>query len=177
MIKKLFAALESLKNKPYRIVGCNEHSNKTEEIRKFEEKYGFHLPEDFKEFLQSEYGAMILEVCDEEWEEPYNGQVAEADFFRRGLMVYGFGKDLSPDVDLWSRTDDMWEMGYEEFVPFMVHIGDEEEVYCFDEEGNIVLFDYYQSYSEIDIDMSFTELLIKELQELEENRKKYAQQD
>ena len=91
-------------------------------------------------------------------------------------MVYGFGENISRELDLWSRTDDMWEMGYEEFVPFMVHVGDEEEVYCFDEDGNIVLFDYYQSYSEIDIEMSFTELLIKELEQLEENRKEYAEE-
>lgn len=175
-MKKLYALLEVYKKGKYKITSFNASADKTNEIRDFEEKYGFHLPDDFKDFLQSEYGAMLLEVCDEGWEEPYIGQVASASYFRRGLMVYGFGENISRELDLWSRTDDMWEMGYEEFVPFMVHVGDEEEVYCFDEDGNIVLFDYYQSYSEIDIEMSFTELLIKELEQLEENRKEYAEE-
>lgn len=115
----LMNRLRSLENETHRISSCRNNRPQLNEIEYFETKYGFKLPRDFVEFCLSEYGALKLEfLCKQQF---------VSDDLYKGIMVYGFGNNIPREVDIWSRTEDMIEAGYDEYIPFMVYIGGEKK--------------------------------------------------
>ena len=61
------------------------------------------------------------------------------------------------------------KVGYSDCIPFFSVIGDGEQIFCFDREGKIVVFDGYEMH---DVEGDFESFLLGQIAELEERKDK-----
>ena len=93
--------------------------------------------------------------------------------FCRGIMVYGISKDIPEYLDLRIRTRELHEEGYTDYLPFFSVIGDGDEIFCFDREGRIVVFNWYEAKP---VEGDFQSFLLNKIDELEERKERKLKQ-
>lgn len=88
-------------------------------------------------------------------------------------MVYGISKDIPEYLDLRVKTKELHEEGYTDYLPFFSVIGDGEEIFCFDGEGRIVVFNWYEAKP---VEGDFQSFLLNKIDELEERKERKLKQ-
>ncbi len=138
-------------------------------LEAFESEFNIKLPEDFKEFTMSPLGGLYMEVREEIWPMAQEYEVAPFWEFCRGIMVYGISSEVPEYLDLRANTRAFHESGLSDCIPFFSVIGDGEQIFCFDREGKIVVFDGYEMH---DVEGDFESFLLGQIAELEERKDK-----
>jgi len=138
------------------------------DICPFEDRIGFRLPDEFRDFSKSYLGGIYMAAKESIWPRPKAGDVGPYWSFMYGFIVFGFSKEAPEIIDIRARLDEFEAIfGKIGFVPFMMLIGSADR-FCFDSSGQIVEF----SHEEIDnpkvLGISFSDLLMKEIRDLEE---------
>jgi len=136
------------------------------QLEAFEAEIGYRLPDEFREFALHPLGAFYIEVKEEIWPSAKEGEVGPFWTFLRALYVYS----LSDEAPAWmqikkatKRFRDEWQKPY---VPFL-KIETNADPYCFTPEGKIVIHGHETPDEPEQIDMTFSQVVMKELQELE----------
>ena len=142
------------------------------DILAFERRIGFRLPAEFREFALHPLGGLYIEVKEELWPSPKKFDVGPAWTFWRGFMVYALSSEAPDWLQLIPAWEEMEENGYPQLVPFLKILGN-TDLYCFTREGHIVRWHPDDPDDLEKFDGSFSELVVREFQELEErvNRK------
>lgn len=156
----------------YQVVACMGNEPSNEDISAFEESIGMDLPYEFREFTMSSLGGLYMEVREEIWPRAKQYEVGPFWSFLRGIIVFGIAKDIPDFLDIRVKTQELNEMGYTDYIPFLQVIGNGDEIYCFDKLGNIVLLDYYETGECNLVEGAFSDCLMKEIEELEERKER-----
>lgn len=151
----------------YQVVACKGNEPSLEDITSYEESIGMKLPQEYKEFTLSSLGGLYMDVLDSLWPQAELYQVGPFWSFCRGIIVYGIAENIPDFLDVRVRTQELIEDGYTGYIPFMKIIGNGDELYCFNEQGKIVLLNVYESGEVEEIEGTFSECLIHQIQELE----------
>ena len=151
----------------YTVFACQGNEPSDEDIQAFEATIGFRLPDEFREFTKSPLGGLYLEVKEEHWPRPQLYQVGPFWSFLYGLKVFGIAADIPEVLDIRLQTAELESAGYGGLVPCLQVIGD-ANMYCFNEAGEIVLWDREVPEESQPISETFSELLLKEIGELED---------
>jgi hypothetical protein len=67
MKRKAERILDRYMDKDFSLLACGENAASEKEIKAFEKKIGFTLPEDFREFSMSPLGSLLIEVKEDIW--------------------------------------------------------------------------------------------------------------
>lgn len=161
-------------NKTYEVVACMGNEPSEEDIAAFEAHFGITLPEDFRRFTMSPLGGMLMEVREAFWPQAQAFDVGPFWSFLRGFMVFGIAKEIPEFLDIRQQTAQLREQGIEEYVPFLQLIGNGDSVYCFDQTHQIVELDFTSGETTA-INLSFPQLLLQEIAQLEERKNKKMQ--
>ena len=116
-----------------------------------------------------------MEVREEVWPRAKAYDVGPFWSFLRGIFVFGIANEIPEFLDIRKQTAQLREQGIEEYVPFLKQAGNGDSVYCFDKENNIVELDVYTTGEATPVDLSFSQLLLREITELEERKNKKLQ--
>lgn len=171
-LEDIYNYFHSYDKEVFQVFACQDNEPSEEDVAEFEASIGFSLPEEFREYSMSQLGGLYMEVRDEIWPKAKMYDVGPFWSFLRGIMVYGFSADVPENMDIRVQTSDLREDGVPELVPFMQRIGDEDTKYCFNKAGEIVLWSYEEPEEVKPVAMTFSELLMKEIKELEERKDK-----
>ena len=169
-IDKIYEYLRSYDRQTYQIVACGDNPPTEKDISDFEAQYNIHLPSDFRKFTMSSLGGFYMEVREEVWPRAQAFEVRSAWSFWYGIIVYGIADDIPDFLDIRMKTEELHDQGFTEYIPFMSVIGDDGNIYCFDEDNNIVLLSYYATGEATQIDGSFEDCLLRQMEELEERK-------
>jgi hypothetical protein len=154
----------------YSVFACGPNAPKEEVLRAFEARLGYALPADFREFSMSPYGGIYIEVKEAIWPKSQPYDVGPFWSFLRGMMTYGFAKDIPDWMDVRKQTARFQQSSGTKFVPFLKVIGD-ADVYCFDPDGAVRRWDHETSEAVI-IDKTFVTVFADELSELRKRKEK-----
>ena len=168
-IEKIYDYFRSYDRETYQVFACGDDTPSEQDIEAFESEFNIKLPEDFKEFTMSPLGGLYMEVREEIWPMAQEYEVAPFWEFCRGIMVYGISSEVPEYLDLHANTRAFHESGLSDCIPFFSVIGDGEQIFCFDREGKIVVFDGYEMH---DVEGDFESFLLGQIAELEERKDK-----
>lgn len=154
---------------PYNAFACQGQEPSEGDIRAFEQIIGFSLPAEFREFTMSPLGGLYLEVKEELWPRPKEFEVGPFWSFLYGLYVLGISTDIPDWLDLRVQYQQFSEAGYPHLVPFMCRVGDANR-YCFTNSGSIVEWDHEVPDEQAPVNLSFSDLLMREVRELGERK-------
>lgn len=162
--------LRSYNSEIYEVSACGKFNRPTEaEVTGFENEIGFRLPADIRMFMMSTLGGLYYAVREELWPRPKLYDVGPAWSFKYGFMVFGIGSDIPEMLDITIEYRKLAYAGYRNLVPIMAVCTDADR-YCCDSEGQI----YYWSPDAPDspelLDLTFPELLMQQITELDERR-------
>lgn len=90
--------------------------------------------------------------------------------FCRGIKVYGIANEIPDFLDIRLKTKELHELGFVDYIPFLSIIGDGDQVFYFDKNNKIVILDWYATGEAVETDSDFSDLLLKQIQELEERK-------
>jgi hypothetical protein len=150
----------------FRVVTCQGHVPTEEALLAFEEACGFQVPDEFAEFTLSPLGGLFMEVREALW--------PRADGHPGGLYgvkVFGIADNIPGWLDIRTQFDTMRAAGHSKLVPFLQVEGD-RDCYCFNEAGEIIYWDHEDPDARKVVDSSFSEILLKELRDLEDRAKR-----
>jgi hypothetical protein len=128
---------------------------------------GFRLPDEFREFTMSPLGGLYMEVTEEHWPRAKEFDVGPFWSFLYGLQVYGIAVDIPEWLDIRIETQRFRDDGIDDLVPFLRLVSD-ADCYCFDESGRILHWSHDEPEARRPEGVGFTELLMRELRELED---------
>ncbi|MBD5081385.1 MAG: SMI1/KNR4 family protein [Ruminococcaceae bacterium] len=168
-LEKVYDYFRNYDKETYLVVGCMGNEPTEQDIKAFEDQYKITLPEDFKDFTMSPIGGLYMEVREELWPRAKQFDVGPFWSFCRGLIVYGIAKDIPDFLDIREKTKELHDEGFTDYIPFLSIVGNGNEVFCFDKDNKIVLFDYCEGEAE-PIDGTFSDCLLKQIEELEERK-------
>lgn len=140
-----------------------------QDLEAFEQSIGFRLPQDFRAFAMSGFGCLFLEVNESVWPRPKEGAIVPAWHLKSALYVYGLSIGVPDYMDIRKQFAG-FSKGGRCIVPFLRLEGSLDH-YCFTPEGRIVLWCKDTRDTE-PIDLTFTALLHKEIQTLQERAQK-----
>jgi hypothetical protein len=140
----------------------------------YEDSIGFKLPDDFKDFLMSPIGGIVVEVKEDIWPAPVEGSVGEFWTFIRGLKVYTIHPEAPEYLQIGVEAQHFKEETGLDYYPFM-QLYHNADLYVFDSHQTIYQWDHETNEVE-KVDMKFTALLEMELQELNERKEKYIKE-
>ncbi|EHO84332.1 hypothetical protein HMPREF0380_01179 [Eubacterium infirmum F0142] len=172
-LEKVYDYFRNYDSETYQVFACGAEAPSEEDIKAFEKQYNINLPKDFREFTMSALGGLYMEVREEIWPTAKVYDVAPFWEFCRGIMVYGISKDIPEYLDLRVKTKELHEEGYTDYLPFFSVIGDGEEIFCFDREGRIVVFNWYEAKP---VEGDFQSFLLNKIDELEERKERKLKQ-
>ncbi|HZL90211.1 MAG TPA: SMI1/KNR4 family protein [Pirellulaceae bacterium] len=150
----------------FSIFACQGNEPTESNVAAFEATIGFRLPDEFREFTMSPLGGLYMEVKEELWPRPKLYDVGPFWSFLYGLNVFGIAADIPEMLDIRVQTSAMATEGFTGLVPFLQRIGDANK-YCFRPSGEIVYWDHEVPDECSAIDETFSELLLREIHELE----------
>lgn len=168
-LEKVYDYFRSYDKETYLVVGCMGNEPTEQDIKAFEDQYKINLPEDFKEFTMSPIGGLFMEVREEIWPRAKQFDVGPFWSFCRGLIVYGIADGIPDFLDIREKTKELHDEGFTDYIPFLSVVGNGDEIFCFDKDNKVVLLDYYEGKAE-PIDGSFSDCLLKQIEELEERK-------
>lgn len=142
-----------------------------EEVQEFESRIGFRFPEDFREFTLSPLGGLYIAVHEELWPRPQLGEVGPFWTFLYGINVFGLSAEVPEWLDMRVQYDELQSLEVNDLVPFMRLEGD-ADMYCFDKKGAIVRWYHDDPDERHRIDLTFAQLLMSEINELNRRLKR-----
>lgn len=161
-------AIRDLDREVFNVVAAGADAPSEEDLAAFEQRVGFRLPEDFREFTKSPAGGLYLEVREDLWPSPELYEVGPFWSFLRGLKVFGIAKDIPEWLDLRAQHAEFAAEGRGELVPFLALEGSADR-YVFDREGN--LFQWRHDLPEPEpVEGGFVALLLREVAALVERK-------
>jgi hypothetical protein len=140
-----------------------------EDIAAFEHKIGILLPQEFRDFCKTKFGCLCFEVNERVWPRPKAGDIVPAWYMSFALYVYGFSAGVPDNMDIRKQFAAFSKSGHR-LVPFLKLAGSNNQ-YCFTPERGIVLWHAATGVVE-PVDLSFTALLIREIETLLERAQK-----
>ena len=111
-----------------------------------------------------------MEVREELWPRAKAFDVAPFWTFCRGIKVYGIANGIPDFLDIRVKTKELHDQGFVDYIPFLSLIGDGDQVFCFDKNNKIVILNWYATGEAVETDSDFSDLLLKQIQELEERK-------
>jgi len=166
-ISDIEAYFRSYDRKSSDVYSQNGAEPSAKDVSAFEKEIGFPLPQEFRDYAVHPLGGVYMGVKEEIWPEPEPYSVGPFWSFLRGVLVYS----LSSEAPDWLSMRDAWrifsEDGHPELVPFLKVLGDADP-YCFTTDGGIVIWRHETPDTPQAVDMSFSQVLIHELRELEQ---------
>ncbi len=153
----------------FEVVACQGNEPTESEVTTFEAVIGFRLPDEFREFTMSPLGGLYIAVREELWPRPQAFQVGPAWSFAYGLKVFGIATAIPDWLDIREQYRHLSAEGYPELVPFL-QVECDANRYCFDRSGRISKWDHEQPDERELLPVSFSELLLSEIQDLEHRR-------
>ena len=151
------------------VVACKGNEPSEADVAAFEADVGFRLPEEFREFTMSGLGGLYMEVREEFWPRPKLLEVGPFWSFLYGLKVFGIAHGIPEWLDIRVQYREFKAEGFPDLVPFLQLVGDADKC-CFDAGGRIVRWSHDEPESREIEDMSFGDLLMHEIRQLEERR-------
>lgn len=141
------------------------------DIAGFEQRIGFELPSEFREYAQHPLGGLYMEVREELWPRPELYDVGPFWSFLYGFFVHS----LSADAPDWMHMETEWrkfsESGFPNLVPFLTIIGDADR-YGFTPDGRIVIWRHEEPDDPEIVSDSFSECVMREIRSLEERKER-----
>ena len=165
-LEDVFAYFRNYDRESFEVFACRGNEPSEADVAAFEKNVGFMLPQEFRQFTMSSLGGMYLAVKEELWPRPKLYDVGPFWSFLYGLKVFGIADGIPEILDIRIRTSEMADEGYAGLVPFLQLIGDANK-FCFDNAGQIRYWDHELSDDPTIIHESFSELLLREIRELE----------
>lgn len=153
----------------FEVVACQGNEPTEADVAAFEAVVGFRLPGEFREFTMSPLGGLYMAVREELWPRPQAFQVGPAWTFAYGLKVFGIAADIPEWLDIREQYRELSSEGYPDLVPFL-QVECDADRYCFDRAGRIAKWDHEQPDERDWLSVSFSELLLAEIRELEGRR-------
>jgi hypothetical protein len=153
----------------YNAFACQGSEPTEKDLVEFEGVVGFRLPPEFREFTMSPLGGLYLEVKEELWPRAKEFEVGPFWSFLYGLSVFGISAEIPEWLDLRVQFQEFREAGYPSLVPFLRRVGDANR-YCFTSSGAIVEWDHEVPEEPSAVELSFSELLMRELRGLAERK-------
>lgn len=169
-LEKIYDYFRNYDKNTYQVIACMGNEPSEQDIKDFENQYGIKLPVDFREFTMSPLGGMYMEVREELWPRARQYDVGPFWSFCRGIIVYGIADGIPDFLDIRVKTKELHDNGFKDFIPFLSVAGNGDEIYCFDKDNNIVLLNYYLTGEKTPEEGSFSECLLKQIEELEERK-------
>lgn len=161
----------------FHVVACQGNEPSENDVAAFERQLGFRLPTEFREFTMSPLGGLYMEVKEDLWPRPEAYAVGPFWSFLYAVKVFGIATDIPDWLDIRKQFATMQEDGFPNLVPFL-QLECDANRYCFDSQGRIVYWDHEEVEEQTIVDSSFSDLLLKEIHDLEERaRKKIAGED
>ena len=157
-------------DKDFEVFACGKDAPDRRDIKAFEKKIGFNLPDDFVAFSQSPLGGVYIAVKEEHWPRPKEGDVSPFWSFLYGLHAMGFGRDIPDWMDLRLEQERFKAKWGHNVVPFLKVIGD-VDVYCFTPKKEVVRWCHETDELEPQ-DKNFAEVLEFEISELKKRRER-----
>lgn len=154
----------------FAVFACGESAPNENEVKDFEKKIGYRLPDDFREFSKSSLGGLYVEVKEDIWPRAKVYDVGPFWSFLYGLYVFGFAEDIPEWMDINKKFEEFQTDTGTQYTPFLKIIGD-ADVYCFNENGDIIRWNHETDELEA-VNKSFTSLLDYELSELRKRKDK-----
>ena len=159
----------------YAVFACQGNEPTEDHVRAFERDLGFRLPDDFREFTKSPLGGLYMEVREELWPRPKLYEVGPFWSFLYGIKVFGLAPDAPEWLDIRHQRKQFAEAGTTDLVPFLQLCGDADP-YCFDREGRIFRWHHETPDERKREELSFAEILMREIHELETRKEKKKQE-
>lgn len=166
---ELFAALFAcIVDKPtFNFTAARSGRPSEQDLIAFEETIGFALPADFRRYVRTGFGCLFLEVKETVWPRPQAGAIVPAWHLKHGLYVYGLSSSVPDYMDIRKQFA-VFSKGGRRIVPFL-RIEGSLDHHCFTPEGGIALL---RSGKLEPVDLTFSALLLKEIQSLQARVKK-----
>jgi hypothetical protein len=137
------------------------------DIARFEERSGFALPADFREFSKSFLGGLYLEAREELWPRAKAGDVGPFWSFLYAIKVFGFADGVPDWLDIRVQHDAFRADGAPDLVPFLALEGDADR-YCFDAAGQVIRWRHEEPAVREVVDGTFSDVFLREVAELED---------
>lgn len=170
-LEPIYNYFRSYDKNTYQVVACMGNEPYEEDLSSFEQAVGIRLPQEFREFTMSPLGGLYMEVREEIWPRAKQYDVGPFWSFCRGILVYGIAEEIPEFLDIRKKTQELRnDWGFTDYIPFLSVIGNGDEIFCFDRDGNIVLLDYYQTGEAKPVEGSFSDCLMKQIEELEDRK-------
>lgn len=169
-LQRVYDYFRNYDKKTYQVVACMGNEPSEQDIKDFEDQYGINLPAEFREFTMSSLGGLYMDVREEVWPRAKQYEIGPFWSFCRGIKVYGIANGIPDFLDIRKKTKELHDEGFTEYIPFLSIIGDGDEIFCFDKDNNIVLLDYYTTGEATPLEGTFSECLMKQIEELEERK-------
>jgi hypothetical protein len=163
-------ALDANLDGDYSVFACGADAPKEEVLRAFETRLGYSLPTDFREFSMSPYGGIYIEVKETIWPKCKPYDVGPFWSFLRGVMTYGFAKDVPDWMDMRKQTDQFQRSSGTKLAPFLKVIGN-ADVYCFDPSGAVCRWDH-ETREAVAVGKTFVAVFADELGELRKRKER-----
>ena len=170
----LFRYFERYDAGAYNVASCQGQEPLEEHVAAFERTIGFRLPDEFREFTKSSLGGLYIEVKQELWPRQTENDAAPFWSFLYGFKVFGIAIDIPPWLDVRQRHAALVADGVTDLVPFLQRVAD-PAAYCFDPLGRIIDWTPQLPTERPIVDISFYDLVMNELRELEERKAKKQQ--
>lgn len=151
----------------FAVFACQGREPSEADIEGFERDIaGFRLPEEFRELTMSPLGGLYLDVHEEIWPRPVAYEVGPFWSFLYGMQVYGIAEGMPDWLDIRVETQRFRDDGIADLVPFIRIVGDANR-WCFDADGRIVLWSHDDPDARPVEDVTFADLVLREIHELE----------
>jgi len=154
----------------FSVFACGSNAPTEEVLQAFEAQLGYTLPQDFREFSMSPYGGIYIEVKETIWPKSKPNDVGQFGSFLRGMMTYGFAKDVPDWMDMRKAAAQFQQTSGNRFAPFLKVIGN-ADVYCFDPQGTVRRWDH-ETREAVPVDKTFVAIFADELGELPKRKEK-----
>lgn len=169
-LEKIYDYFRNYDKQTYQVVACMGNEPSEEDVKDFENQYKIHLPADFREFTMSPLGGLYMDVREEIWPQAKPYDIGPFWSFCRGIIVYGIASNMPEFLDIRVRTKELHNEGFTDYIPFLSIVGNGDEIFCFDKDNQIVLLDYYETGEATPIAGTFSDCLMKQIEELEERK-------
>lgn len=168
-LNEVFNYFRSYDKTSYAVFSCQGEEPSETDIAAFEKSVGFSLPTEFREFTMSPLGGLYMEVREEIWARPKQFDVGPFWSFLYGVKVLGIAKSVPEWLDIREQYESFREEGFGQLVPFLQRVGD-ANCYCFTGTAEIIEWSYEEWDEPQSLAMTFSELLMQEIHELEERK-------
>ena len=161
-LEDVYSYFENYDKSTYLAVSCKGKEPSEEDLASFETLVGFRMPNEFREFTLSSLGGLCFEVREELWRRSRSCDFGPFWTVLYGIKVFGIARDIPEWLDI--RVQQQTFGGG--LVPFLQLVGD-ADFYCFDSVGRIVSWCSEAPEETMFVELTFSELLMREIGELE----------